>query len=55
MRRPPARLICYYPAPSYFNLPCFLIFFSPAAAHDGGIISYNRANNLRLCVHLGLP
>ena len=23
--------------------------------HDGGIISYNRANNLRLCVHLGLP
>ena len=24
------------------------------AAH-GGIISYNRANNLRLCVHLGLP
>ena len=26
-----------------------------AAAPDGGIISYNRANNLRLCVHLGLP
>ena len=26
----------------------------PRGAH-GGIISYNRANNLRLCVHLGLP